>query len=153
MDNLVRTIESHVILPSGAAIATALWVIHAHAHDQAQISPILAISSPTPECGKTTLLNLIGALVPRPQAASNITPAAVFRTVEKYRPCLLVDEADTFLKNSDDLRGILNSGHNRQSAFIIRSVGDDHDPRPFRTWGPKAIAVTDEDAEAWDGTI
>jgi len=42
----------------------ALWIVHAHAHDTALTSPILAITSPTPECGKTTLLTLLDALVP-----------------------------------------------------------------------------------------
>jgi putative DNA primase/helicase len=52
-----------------------------------------------------------------------------------------VDEADTFIRDSDDLRGILNSGHTRELAFVIRTVGDDHEPRKFSTWGAKAIAL------------
>jgi hypothetical protein len=76
-------------------------------------SPILAVTSPTPECGKTTLLTLLSALVPRALSAANITAAATFRAVEKWRPTLLIDEADTFLRDNDDLRGVLNSGHSR----------------------------------------
>jgi putative DNA primase/helicase len=53
----------------------------------------------------------------------------------------LIDEADTFLKNSDELRGILNSGHQRSSAYVIRTIGDDHEPKQFRTWAPKAVAL------------
>ena len=62
------------------------------------ISPVLGITSPTPECGKTTCLTLLGALVPRACPASNITTAALFRAVEKWQPTLLIDEADTFLE-------------------------------------------------------
>lgn len=141
LESLVSVIERHVVLPQGAPEAVALWIMHAHAHDTAAISPILAVTSPTPECGKTTLLTLLGALLPRPLEASNITAAALFRAVEKWRPCLLIDEADTFLRDSDDLRGVLNSGHNRAAAWVIRTTGDDHEPRQFRTWGPKAIAL------------
>jgi hypothetical protein len=54
---------------------------------------------------------------------------------------MLIDEADTFLRDSDELRGIVNSGHNRATAFVIRTVGDDHEPRLFKTWAPKAIAL------------
>ena len=71
----------------------------------------------------------------------NITTAALFRAVEKWGPTLLIDEADTFLKNSDEMRGVLNSGHQRANAYVIRTVGDDHEPKRFRTWSPKAIAL------------
>jgi putative DNA primase/helicase len=37
------------------------------------------------------------------------------------------------------LRGILNSGH-RQGGQVIRTVGDDHDPRAFSIFCPVAIA-------------
>jgi putative DNA primase/helicase len=53
---------------------------------------------------------------------------------------LLIDEADTFLRHSDELRGIINSGHTRDTAFVIRTAGNDHKPRRFGTWSPKAIA-------------
>jgi putative DNA primase/helicase len=115
--------------------------MHTHAHDAWTISPLLAATSPTPECGKTTLLTMIGALVPRPLPASNITAAALFRAVEKWRPTLVIDEADTFLRDSDELRGVINSGHNKANAFVIRTSGDDHEPKTFSTWAPKAIAL------------
>jgi putative DNA primase/helicase len=141
LDRITEVAKTYLVLPKSAAEAIALWVLHAHAHDCFEISPILGITSPTPECGKTTCLTLLGALVPRPCPASNITMAALFRTVEKWQPTLLIDEADTFLKDSDELRGVLNSGHQRASAFVVRTVGDDHEPKQFRTWAPKAIAL------------
>ncbi len=141
LGRLTDTVRRYLVLPSGAPEAIALWVIHAHAHDCFGISPVLSISSPTPECGKTTCLTLLGALVPRACSASNITAAALFRAVEKWQPTLLIDEADTFLRDSDELRGVLNSGHQRANAYVIRTTGDDHEPRRFRTWAPKAIAL------------
>jgi hypothetical protein len=54
---------------------------------------------------------------------------------------MLVDEADTFLKDSDELRGIFNSGHNRSQAVVIRTAGDDHEPMAYSTWSPKVIAM------------
>jgi hypothetical protein len=52
----------------------------------------------------------------------------------------LIDEADTFLKDNDEMRGILNSGH-RKGGGVVRNVGDDHEPRQFSTWAPAAIAM------------
>jgi Protein of unknown function (DUF3631) len=79
-------------------------------------------------------------LVARPLLTSNATPASIFRTIEKASPTILIDEADTFLKDNEELRGILNSGH-RNGGQIIRTVGEDHEPRQFSTWSPAAIAM------------
>jgi hypothetical protein len=103
--------------------------------------PGLAIQSPEKRCGKTTLLDILRATVKSGLPTCNITPAAFFRVVEKYRPCLLIDEADTFLANNDEIRGFLNSGHTRGNAFTLRCVGDDHEPKHFSTWAPRAIAL------------
>ena len=50
-------------------------------------------------------------------------------------------EADTFLRENDELRGVLNSGHSKKTATVWRSVGDNHEPTAFSTWAPKAIAM------------
>lgn len=141
LDAIKRAINEYVRMRGAAAVACSLWIAHTWVHDAARVSPILAITSPEKRCGKTTTLEVLGSLVRRPMPASNITSAALFRAVEKFSPTLLIDEADTFLRASDELRGVLNSGHRRASAFVIRCVGDDQEPRRFRTWAPKAIAL------------
>jgi putative DNA primase/helicase len=141
LERFSTTAADHLILPSGAADALALWSLFAHAHDAFSVSPVLCATSPTPACGKTTLLTFLGGVVPRPLPASNISPAAFFRAVEKWCPCVLVDEADTFLRDNDELRGILNSGHSRAAAFVVRTQGEEHEPARFSTWAPKAIAL------------
>lgn len=135
-----QTLLRYCILPEGADLIIGLWVLFAHAHDAFQISPILAIQSPEKRCGKTTLLEVISMLVPKPLTASNITPAALFRAMDKYSPTLLLDEADTFLHGNDELRGAVNSGQRRRTAKILRCVGDDAEPTEFSVWGPKVIA-------------
>jgi hypothetical protein len=107
----------------------------------AAASPLLALTSPEKRCGKTTTLSLLTRLVPRPLLSSNISPAALFRIVEKYCPTLLIDEADSFLRDKEELRGILNSGHTRDAAYVVRTVGDDKEPCRFSTWAPKAVAL------------
>jgi len=72
---------------------------------------------------------------------SNTTAAALFRSIDQFKPTLLVDELDTFIQAKEELRGILNSGHTRATAHILRCVGHDHEPRPFSTWAPKALAM------------
>ena len=93
-------------------------------------------------------------MTPKSELASNITPAAIFRYIEQERPTLIIDEADTFvnanefraaalaLMKNHEMRGILNSGHTRASAFVIRVVefAGEHVAKRFSTWAAKAIA-------------
>jgi len=139
----IRTlILRYVVLPYGAAEALALWCLGTYCFDAFRIWAKLTITSPEKRCGKTTLMaGVLAALVHRALVASNISPAAVFRVIETYRPTLLIDEADTFLANNDELRGVVNSGHTKSGAFVIRTVGDNHDPKRFSTWAPMAIAM------------
>jgi putative DNA primase/helicase len=141
LNEIVSEISRYLALPDGAAAATALWVVFSHLHDNAPVSPLLTISSPVKRCGKTTLMTLLTELVPRPLPASNVSAAAVFRIVEAWHPTLLVDEADSFLRDREELRGILNSGHTPAMAFVVRCDGDDHEPRRFSTWCGKVLAL------------
>jgi hypothetical protein len=52
--------------------------------------------------------------------AANISSPAFFRVIEEARPTLVIDEADTWLQGNDELRGILNSGYTRKTAFVVR---------------------------------
>src|SRR5262249_35715330 len=82
------------------------------------------------------------ALVIRPLPAANVTAATIFRGVQAFHPTLLIDEADTFINgDSEELRGILNCGHRRSTAIVLRTVGDAHEVKTFSTWCPKAIAA------------
>ena len=53
---------------------------------------------------------------------------------------MLIDESDTFISDKSELRGVLNSGHTKSQAFVLRCVGDDLVPTQFSTWSPKAFA-------------
>jgi putative DNA primase/helicase len=141
LDDLLATIRRFCVLPEHSDILIAAWVLHAHAHDCADISPILCLTSPEKRCGKSTTASVVAALVPRPMHVINVSPAVVFRVIEAHKPTLIIDEGDTFLQDNGDMRGLLNGGHDRRTAYVWRSVGDDHEPRRFRVWGPKVLAM------------
>jgi hypothetical protein len=79
-------------------------------------------------------------MVARPLPVCNAKVAAIFRVVEMTKPTLLMDEADTYFHDNDELRGILNAGH-RKGGYVLRCEGDDLEPRMFSTWSPTAIAA------------
>ncbi len=141
LDDLTATFKRFLVLPEGAAETFALWVLHTHCFEAAHYTPYLNINSPVKGCGKTTTLEILGYLVDKSLFSSNITAPAVFRTIEAAHPTLLIDEADTFLHLKDELKGVLNSGNRKGTAFVIRLVGDDYEPKNFSTWCPKALAL------------
>ena len=75
--------------------------------------------------------------------ASNVTPAVIFRVVEQYHPTLLIDELDSFIDASDEIRGILNSGHQRRTAMVYRieEIRGKREPVAFSAWAPKLLAL------------
>ncbi|RLA44422.1 MAG: hypothetical protein DRR42_20505 [Gammaproteobacteria bacterium] len=133
----------YCVLPEGADIALALWVLGTYCIDAFRIFPKACLSSPEKRCGKTTTLEILDALVNRSILASNISPSVIFRAVEAWHPSLLIDEADTFIGANEEMRGIINSGHTRASAFVLRTEGEgaDRQPKRFSTWTPMAIAM------------
>ena len=70
------------------------------------------------------LLDIIEALSYRPLITVNASPAAVYRAIgTDDPPTLLIDEADTIFgpragDNHEDLRGLLNAGHQRNRPAI-----------------------------------
>ena len=135
-----ETLRRFIVCEPEVAVAVALWITFTWLIDRVEVAPLLVVTAPEMRCGKSQLLSLVGFLSYRPLPASNISSAAVFRVIDAHAPTLILDEADTFMKENEELRGVVNSGHTRQTAFVIRTVGDEHSPKRFSTWGAKAIA-------------
>jgi hypothetical protein len=140
LGEIACTIDRFLDLPRHACEALTLWAVYAHSFQSFFYSPRLALLSPEMRCGKTTALRVLQALTPKSLLAANISTAAVFRTIEVARPTLIIDEADTFLRDNEELRGIINSGHSKDGV-TVRVCGEDNEPRQFSTWSPIAIAA------------
>src|ERR1043166_7084570 len=97
-----------VVLPPGASHALALWPAHAHAFRAFLHTPRLNLTSVKSECGKTTTVDLIAALTPRALRTENLTAPVLFRLVAQHQPTLLLDEVDSYLLYTEELRGLLN---------------------------------------------
>ena len=141
LTDITGLIRRYVDMPHEKAVAVALWIAHTFLHDRLDLSTILNVTSATKRCGKSLLMEVAGALALRSLTVSGrITPAGMFRIIALHEPTLILDEADTFMGDDPELRGIVNGSQRREMAFVIRTVGDDHEPRLFRTWCPKAIS-------------
>jgi hypothetical protein len=156
LSEIESTINTHVVVRPEAAVALAAWVVHTYVYRQRDAVAYVAIQSPEKRCGKTTLLSVIAGMANRPLVASNISVGALFRAIDEAGPTLLIDEADTYLGRSSTMRGILNCGNTRRTAYVLRlaKIGqrqpkgeaDEEDDRGssvvrYSCWCPKAIAM------------
>ncbi|MEV0392310.1 DUF3631 domain-containing protein [Polymorphospora rubra] len=129
LDRLHATLTRYVILPSPEAVdAVALWIAATHAQAAWAHAPRLVIRAPEKRCGKSRLLDIVEGCCHNPLITVNASPAAVYRAIGcDVPPTLLVDEADTIFggkaEANEDLRGLLNAGHQRNRPAIRWDAG------------------------------
>ena len=153
LEELAGLFDRYLVLPPCGRDVLALWTLHTYAFELRNVATYLGIESPVRRCGKTTLLTILSELANRALVSSNISSPAFFRVIEEKKPTLLIDEADTVLFGNDELRGILNSGYTRKTAYVVRVASqeadepDENAPRTssrlvrFSCWCPKALAA------------
>jgi hypothetical protein len=143
LDQTERFITSYVRMGAEEAVAATLFVAYSHVVDAFRVAPYLNITSPEPECGKTILLEALELLVREPWLVSQPTEAVLFRTLDKKKPTLLLDETDAVFKGSSDraepIRAVLNSGY-RRGVTVPRCAGKTFDLVEFTVYGPKCFA-------------
>jgi putative DNA primase/helicase len=138
---LAERLRRHVVMTTDQATAVALWIMLTWVHERAAVhSPLLLATSAEANSGKSTLLGLLGFLVRRALLSVSISGPALFRSIEKWCPTFVIDEADTVLVNNEDLKEVINSGWTR-GQNVIRCDPETNDPRPYSTFCPKAIGM------------
>ena len=70
------------------------------------------------QAGKTTLANTVGRMSCRGLFFANMSNAILFRVIEEARPTMVIAEADAWLADNDEMRGLINAGHERDEAFV-----------------------------------
>jgi putative DNA primase/helicase len=138
LDELAVAVRRHVVMTDDQAFAVALWIVHCWAIAAFPISPRLLARSVTKQAGKTTLRDVLLSLVPKPLCSDNASPAAIFRATHRRMPTLLLDEADTWVRRDQQIRGLINSGH-RRGGWVMRM--DRGVERHFSTFAPLMLAL------------
>ncbi|HQR83502.1 MAG: hypothetical protein B7Y05_09585 [Polynucleobacter sp. 24-46-87] len=138
--SVIKTIRRYVICSEHTARAATLWITHTYLLDVIYCSPLAIITAPDKGCGKSTLLDVMADMVYQPIPTASISAAALYRTIEEYQPTLLIDEVDSFLAGDEAMRGIINCGHKRKAAFVMRCDGEDNKPKRFSTWAAKLLS-------------
>jgi hypothetical protein len=133
-------IRRYSFLSDDQIVAAALWVIFSWLHYRMTHSPILFVTSAEPNSGKSTLLGVLNFLTYRSMQIVSASGPALFRSIEKWEPTLIVDEADTAFAKNDDLREVINSGWTRGQG-VPRCHPVTLEPEMFSTFAPKIVAM------------
>ena len=118
LDDLARTYREYVAFPSHYASTLALFVLHTHAFEAADVTPYIYLRSPESECGKSLVLSISKHLCRRGIHLANVTPATTFRLIDALTPTCLIDEVDAIFgprrsDRSEELRSVLDFGFER----------------------------------------
>jgi hypothetical protein len=127
-------------------VACVLWVAHCFLIDAADLTPYIHITAPEKRSGKTRLLELLEMLVERPMSAADISPAALYRMVDKEKPVVLIDEVDGLFRkgrggdqSNEDLRRLLNAGWQRGKKVYRMGGPKGTIPETFEAFCPKVL--------------
>lgn len=139
---ILALIHRHVVIDPMQAVAVMLWIVMTWFMPCINVAPLLIITAPERACGKSQLLSIALRLVFRGLSAANASAPFLFRALEAWQPTLLIDEADTFIRENAEIKGMINAGHTRESAYVGRAVAKDGDfaPELFCVWGAKVLA-------------
>ena len=145
LDEIADKIRAHVLLQEGDYRKAALYVAFTWTIDAFGVAPRLLLWSPEAGAGKTTLMTVLAAMVRRPVPSSNLSTSALFRAIDAWGPTLLMDEFDRVdVEKKRELLSVLNSGHTRSMAFLLRSEptgsGETWEPRRYSTWAAIVFA-------------
>jgi hypothetical protein len=135
---LKEVVQRYVFMSKDLAVAVALWIVFSWLHEFLTHSPLLYVTSAERDSGKSTLLGVLNFLVRRALQSVDISGPALFRSITKWQPTLIVDEADDAL--ADNLRSVINSGWTRGQG-VVRCHPDTHEPELFSTFAPKIVAM------------
>jgi hypothetical protein len=118
-----------------------LWNMASYLIDKWESTPYLCFIGP-PDSGKTRALEVAWQLSYRGILSPSFTSSALFRTVEKYKPTLLLDEAEIYgSEQKAEIIGILNAGY-RKGQYVLRVNMESGDCDTFSPFGFKGLAQT-----------
>lgn len=146
-DEVEAVIRRYCVLPhEHAYVALTLWCATTHVLPAFDYAPRCVARSPEKRSGKSRVGEVAAGLSHDPLRTVNATTSYIFRSLDKPQPpTIFLDEADTIFgtrtkaEQNEDLRGLLNAGHQRGLPFG-RTVGPMHTPTEFEAFAMAFVA-------------
>ncbi|HSS52109.1 MAG TPA: hypothetical protein VLX28_24470, partial [Thermoanaerobaculia bacterium] len=143
-ERIVAFLTDYLVLPGQTPIVIAAWIMASWNMETWDQFPHLGITSPEKRCGKSRLLELLALLCPNPILTSSVSPAALYRLIEKETCTLLFDEAQSLGRKGEsyEMKELLCASIGKDSrVYRCERKKEDFEPRSFKTYCPKAFAL------------
>jgi hypothetical protein len=150
LDAIDEVLQETMVMTDAQRLGYGLWVVFSHAIGAFDNSPRIVFRSALKRSGKTKALRILRLLVARGLSIIGISPAALFRAIELFKPTILLDESDNYLNDARKgagaelnlaLQALINGGFDRDDAHIIRVEGERvRKPRLFSIWCALGLA-------------
>jgi hypothetical protein len=119
------------------------WLMADWIQESFNNAPYLHFNGP-PNSGKSRGLEVVQSLGFRCLLSPSVSPAALYRTIEVFKPTFLIDEAELYTsKGLDETKrevlSVLNAGY-RKGQTVIRADSKGETLRLFDVFGFKALA-------------
>jgi hypothetical protein len=142
---LLATIEAkfrrYVVATEAVVTATVLWVPFTYVVEVATHAPKLLFTFPEKDAGKSTALHVTRWMSQRSYAAVEATGAVLYRIIDRLKPTLFLDEADTLLQRRTALAHIINQSWTNDGSKIPRARASDKGYDEYDVFGAQAIGM------------
>ena len=136
-------VYNHVDLPEPELYdVVTSWILCTYVVDKFPVTTYLKVIAPK-SSGKTRLLDVLYHLCFQAIKSSTLSPASVYRVLEKWGVTLVLDETERYI-HDDDMQGILNAGYKKGDYAIRVTDPIKNELGLYKTLGFKALAGTEE---------
>jgi hypothetical protein len=132
-----KKFRRYVVASDAIVTASALWVAFTYVVEIATHAPKLV-------AGASTALHVTRWMSQRAYAATEASGPAIYRIIDRLRPTLFLDEADTLFKRSNLVAHVVNESWINSGSKIpraARSKSDEKSYVEYDVYGTQAIAI------------
>ena len=130
----------YMVASDAITTASVLYAPFTYVVEIATHAPKLIFTFPTKEAGKSTALHVMRRMVQRAYPAVEVTGAVLYRIIDRLKPTLCLDEADTLFKRRTALAHIINESWSNSGTKIPRT-GPHGEILEFDPYGAQVIAM------------
>jgi hypothetical protein len=154
IEEIERYIHKYVDLPEFERRIVTAYVMFSYLADKTWELPYLRVVGESGS-GKSRLTQVTGMASYRPILVVAPSAASIYRTIEKFHPTLVIDEANLSSQSEDTeaVFQILNAGNQRVYSVIKVTKGsnDKQEVETLDCYGPKVITgLTTTDSRAFE---
>jgi putative DNA primase/helicase len=131
----------YVVATDAIVTATTLWTPFTYVASIATHAPKLLFTFPEGDAGKSTALHVVRWMAQRPYAAVEATGAVLYRIIDRLKPTLFLDEADTLFQRRTALAHIANESWTNSGSKIPRARASDKGYDEYDVYGAQAIGM------------